>query len=205
MTIRKGPYGLYVQLGEPEGEGKEATKPKRSSIPDVYMLDEIDLELALGLLALPRDVGAHPEDGVVIQAGLGRYGPYVKHGTIYASLPDPRDVLTVGLNRAVTVLAEKGKGRRGRAAPLKELGNHPDDDKPVTVHDGRYGPYVKHGKINATIPKDTDPDKMTLEVAIELIAVRADKAKAAKKTAKKKTAAKKKAAPNKADAAPGAE
>ena len=205
VTIRKGPYGLYVQLGEPEGEGKEATKPKRSSIPDVYMLDEIDLELALGLLALPRDVGAHPEDGVVIQAGLGRYGPYVKHGMIYASLPDPRDVLTVGLNRAVTVLAEKGKGRRGRAAPLKELGKHPDDDKPVTVHDGRYGPYVKHGKINATIPKDTDPDKMTLEVAIELIAVRADKAKAAKKTAKKKTAAKKKAAPNKADAAPGAE
>ncbi len=222
VTLRKGPYGLYVQLGEPEGEGKKATKPKRSSIPDGYSLDEIELELALGLLALPRDIGPHPEDGVMIQAGLGRYGPYVKHGTVYASLPDPREVLTVGLNRAVTVLAEKGKGRRGRAAPLKELGNHPDDDKPVTVHDGRYGPYVKHGKINATIPKDTDPADMTLEVAVELIAARAAKKKAApakkkttkkpaKKTAaKKKTTAKKKTAaktdsPESADTAPGAE
>ncbi|MEK9966417.1 MAG: type I DNA topoisomerase, partial [Rhodospirillaceae bacterium] len=222
VTLRKGPYGLYVQLGEPEGEGKKATKPKRSSIPDGYSLDEIELELALGLLALPRDIGPHPEDGVMIQAGLGRYGPYVKHGTVYASLPDPREVLTVGLNRAVTVLGEKGKGRRGRAAPLKELGNHPDDDKPVTVHDGRYGPYVKHGKINATIPKDTDPADMTLEVAVELIAARAAKKKAApakkkttkkpaKKTAaKKKTTAKKKTAaktdrPESADTAPGAE
>jgi DNA topoisomerase-1 len=222
VTLRKGPYGLYVQLGELEGEGKKATKPKRSSIPDGYSLDEIELELALGLLALPRDIGPHPEDGVMIQAGLGRYGPYVKHGTVYASLPDPREVLTVGLNRAVTVLAEKGKGRRGRAAPLKELGNHPDDDKPVTVHDGRYGPYVKHGKINATIPKDADPADMTLEVAVELIAARAAKKKAApvkKKTTKKpakKTAAKKKAAakkktaaktdsPESADTAPGAE
>ncbi|MEP4887303.1 MAG: type I DNA topoisomerase [Alphaproteobacteria bacterium] len=221
VTLRKGPYGLYVQLGEPEGEGKKATKPKRTSIPDGYTLDEIDLELALGLLALPRDIGPHPEDAVVIQAGIGRYGPYVKHGTVYASLPDPREVLTVGLNRAVTVLAEKGKGRRGRAAPLKELGNHPDDEKPVTVHDGRYGPYVKHGKINATIPKDVDPQDMTLEVAVELIAARAAKAKAApakkkpakkpasKKAAAKKTAAKKpaakKAAAKEADAAPSAD
>ncbi len=222
VTLRKGPYGLYVQLGEPEGEGKKATKPKRTSIPDGYTLDEIELELALGLLALPRDIGPHPEDAVVIQAGIGRYGPYVKHGTVYASLPDPREVLTVGLNRAVTVLAEKGKGRRGRAAPLKELGNHPDDEKPVTVHDGRYGPYVKHGKINATIPKAVDPQDVTLEVAVELIAARAAKAKAApakkkpaKKPTKKKAAAKKKstakkpaakkAAATKADPAPSAD
>ncbi|MBT3811154.1 MAG: DNA topoisomerase I, partial [Rhodospirillaceae bacterium] len=172
-------------------------------------------ELALGLLALPRDIGPHPEDAVVIQAGIGRFGPYVKHGTVYASLPDPREVLTVGLNRAVTVLAEKGKGRRGRAAPLKELGNHPDDEKPVTVHDGRYGPYVKHGKINATIPKEVDPQDMTLERAVELIAARAAKAKtapakkkAAKKPAKKKTAKKKtakKPAAKKADTAPSAD
>ena len=212
ITLRKGPYGLYVQLGEPEGEGKKATKPKRSSIPDGFTLDEIDLELALGLLALPRDIGPHPEDGVVIQAGLGRYGPYVKHGTVYASLPDPREVLTAGLNRAVTLLAEKGKARRGRAAPLKELGNHPDDDKPVTVQDGRYGPYVKHGKTNATIPKDVDPADMTLEVAVELIAARAAKSKASptkkratKKPAKKKTTAKKKTALKKANTAPSAE
>ncbi|MBS28578.1 MAG: DNA topoisomerase I [Alphaproteobacteria bacterium] len=215
VTLRKGPYGLYVQLGEPEGEGKKATKPKRSSIPDGYTLDEIDLALALSLLALPRDIGPHPEDGVVIQAGLGRYGPYVKHGTVYASLPEPREVLTVGLNRAVTVLAEKGKGRRGRAAPLKELGNHPDDEKPIAIYNGRYGPYVKHGKINATIPKDMDPESVSVEQALELIAAKAAKAKtkkapakkktAAKKKTTKKTAAKKKPGAKKADTAPSAD
>ncbi|MBO6784652.1 MAG: type I DNA topoisomerase, partial [Alphaproteobacteria bacterium] len=217
VTLRKGPYGLYLQLGEPEGEGKKATKPKRASIPDGYTIDEIDLETALKLLALPRDIGPHPEDGVVIQAGIGRYGPYVKHGATYASLPEPREVLTVGLNRAVTVLAEKGKGRRGRAAPLKELGNHPEDEKPITVHDGRYGPYVKHGKTNATIPRDRDPQEVTLEEAVELIAARvakqaekkkpAAKKKAApkkKSTAKKKTTAKKKAAAEKEEAADSA-
>jgi DNA topoisomerase-1 len=195
VTLRKGPYGLYVQLGEPEGEGKTATKPKRTSIPDGYAIEEIDLELALALLALPRDIGPHPEDGVVIQAGLGRYGPYVKHGTVYASLPEPREVLTVGLNRAVTVLAEKGKGRRGRATAIKDLGVHPEDEKPIAIYDGRYGPYVKHGKTNATIPKDQDPQTVTLQQAVELIAARAAKAGTKKKApAKKKTTAKKKAA-----------
>ncbi len=199
VTLRKGPYGLYVQLGEPEGEGKAATKPKRTSIPDGYTIDEIDLEVALALLALPRDIGPHPEDGVVIQAGIGRFGPYVKHGTVYASLPEPREVLSVGLNRAVTVLAEKGKGRRGRAAPLKELGNHPEDEKPITVHDGRYGPYVKHGKTNATIPKDRDPQELTLEEAVALIAARIAKQaeKSGKPVAKKKAAPKKKASAKK--------
>ncbi|MEK9795735.1 MAG: type I DNA topoisomerase [Alphaproteobacteria bacterium] len=195
VTLRKGPYGTYVQLGEPEGEGKAATKPKRTSIPDGYTIDEIDLEVALALLALPRDIGPHPEDGVVIQAGIGRYGPYVKHGSVYASLPEPREVLSVGLNRAVTVLAEKGKGRRGRASPLKELGNHPEDEKPITVHDGRYGPYVKHGKTNATIPKDRDPQEVTLDEAVALIAARIAKQaeKSGKPAAKKKAAPKKKA------------
>ena len=197
VTLRKGPYGLYVQLGEPEGEGKAATKPKRSSIPDGITLDEIDLELALSLLALPRDVGAHPEDGVMIQAGLGRFGPYVKHGTVYASLPEPREVLSVGLNRAVTVLAEKGKGRRGRAGPLKDLGVHPEDEKPVTIHDGRYGPYVKHGKTNATIPRDRDPQEVTLDEALELIAARVAKQGTGKPAAKKKAPAKKKPAAKK--------
>jgi len=203
VTLRKGPYGLYVQLGEPEGEGKKATKPKRTSIPDGFTLDEVDLALALSLLSLPRDIGPHPEDGVVIQAGIGRYGPYVKHGTTYASLPEPREVLTVGLNRAVTVLAEKGKGRRGRAGPLKDLGVHPEDEKPVTVHDGRYGPYVKHGKTNATIPRDRDPQEVTLDEALELIAARVAKQAAGKKKApaKKKPAAKKKTAAKKKPAA----
>ncbi|MEK9660739.1 MAG: type I DNA topoisomerase, partial [Alphaproteobacteria bacterium] len=183
VTLRKGPYGPYVQLGEPEGEGKAATKPKRSSIPKGFVLSEIDLAVALSLLALPRDIGPHPEDGEMIQAGIGRFGPYVKHGTTYASLPEPRDVLTIGLNHAVTLIAEKGKStRRGGAKPIRELGIHPDDEKPIGIYDGRYGPYVKHGKINATIPKDRDPAELTLDEAVKLIAERA--AKSGKKTSK---------------------
>ena len=195
VSLRKGPYGLYVQLGEADPEDKKAPKPKRSSIPKGIPSSEIDLELALGLLALPRDIGPHPEDGVVIQAGQGRFGPYVKHGTSYASLPEPRDVLTVGLNHAVTLLAEKGKSRGRGAKVLRELGNHPDDDKLVAIYDGRYGPYIKHGKINATVPKDRDLEALTLDEAVVLIAERAAKAK--KPAAKKKAAPKKKAAAKK--------
>ena len=194
VTLRKGPYGLYVQLGEADTEDKKAPKPKRSSIPKGIPSSEIDLELALGLLALPRDIGPHPEDGVVIQAGLGRFGPYVKHDTSYASLPEPLDVLTIGLNHAVTLLAEKGKSRGRGAKVLRELGNHPDDDKPVAIYDGRYGPYVKHGKINATVPKDRDLESLTLDEAVVLIAERAAKGKKGKKPAAKKSAAKKKVA-----------
>ena len=192
VSLRKGPYGLYVQLGEADPADKKAAKPKRSSIPKGIASAEVDLELALGLLALPRDVGPHPEDGKVIQAGLGRFGPYVKHGTRYASLPEPRDVLTVGLNHAVTLLAEKGHSRGGGAKPLRELGNHPDDDKPVAIYDGRYGPYVKHGRINATVPKDRDLEALTLEQAVVLIAERAAKGKRGKKPAAKNAAPKKK-------------
>ncbi|MCZ6839868.1 MAG: type I DNA topoisomerase [Alphaproteobacteria bacterium] len=194
VTLRKGPYGLYVQLGEADTEDKKAPKPKRSSIPKGIPSSDIDLELALGLLALPRDIGPHPEDGVVIQAGLGRFGPYVKHDTSYASLPEPLDVLTIGLNHAVTLLAEKGKSRGRGAKVLRELGNHPDDDKPVAIYDGRYGPYVKHGKINATVPKDRDLESLTLDEAVVLIAERAAKGKKGKKPAAKKSAAKKKVA-----------
>ncbi|MCZ6511751.1 MAG: type I DNA topoisomerase [Alphaproteobacteria bacterium] len=194
VTLRKGPYGLYVQLGEADTEDKKAPKPKRSSIPKGIPSSDIDLELALGLLALPRDIGPHPEDGVVIQAGLGRFGPYVKHDTSYASLPEPLDVLTIGLNHAVTLLAEKGKSRGRGAKVLRELGNHPDDDKPVAIYDGRYGPYVKHGRTNGTVPKDRDLDALTLDEAVVLIADRAAKGKKGKKPAAKKSAAKKKAA-----------
>jgi DNA topoisomerase-1 len=207
VSLRKGPYGLYVQLGEADPEDKKAPKPKRSSIPKGIPVADIDFELALGLLALPRDIGPHPEDGVVIQAGQGRFGPYVKHGTSYASLPEPRDVLTVGLNHAVTLLAEKGKSRGRGAKVLRELGVHPDDEKPVAIYDGRYGPYIKHGKINATVPKDRDLEALTLDEAVILIAERAAKAgkkPAAKKKAapKKKAAAKKKPAAKKKKAAP---
>jgi len=201
VTLRKGPFGLYVQLGE--GNGEE--KPKRVSLPKGLEPDAIDIDTALKLLALPRDVGPHPEDGEMIQAGIGRYGPYVRHGRTYVSLPDPGEVLTVGLNRAVALIAEKPK-RGGGAKALRELGNHPDDDKPVAVFEGRYGPYVKHARTNATLPKDIDPQSVTLEQALELIATRkakGDKGTAkrkptrAKKTPAKKPAAKKKAATKK--------
>ena len=134
------------------------------------------------LLALPREVGLHPETGKPITAGIGRYGPFVLHDGTFANLDSVEEVFSVGLNRAVTLIAEKmaGGGRRGgRAAPkaLKTLGDHPDGG-PVTVRDGRYGPYVNHGKVNATLPKDVDPQLVTLEQALELIAARAGKSPA---------------------------
>ncbi len=197
VTVRKGPYGVYVQLGE--AEGKE--KPKRVSLPKQMPPLEITLEQALGLLRLPRDVGAHPESGEMITAGLGRFGPYVKHGPTYKSLPADDDVLTIGLNRAVSLLAEAKPGR-GRAAPLKVVGQHPDDSQPVELYSGRYGHYVKHGKTNATVPGDIEPLEITLEQALPLLAARAAKSGGGKK----KAAAKPKASKAKsAKAANGAE
>ena len=176
----------------------------------------MDLEKGLRLLRLPRDVGAHPEDGQMIQAGIGRYGPFVLHAGTYANLPNADEVFDVGLNRAVTLLAEKragGAGRRGEATALKDLGAHPADGAPVRVLSGRYGPYIKHGATNANVPRGTEPQDVTLEQAVLLLAERAAKpstgkrkpAKAAKtaapkKTAAKKAPAKKKAAPKKANA-----
>ncbi|MEQ8403123.1 MAG: type I DNA topoisomerase [Roseitalea porphyridii] len=197
ITLRTGRFGPYVQ----RGEGKEA---KRTSVPKGWKPEEIDHEKALALLSLPRDVGAHPETGKMISAGLGRYGPFVLHDGTYANLESVEEVFSVGLNRAVTLIAEKKAkgGARGRgAAALKELGEHPEVGGPVTVHDGRYGPYVKHGKINATIPKGTDPMSVDLPKAVELIAARAEKAGkkvAGPSGAKKKATGKKKAAPKKA-------
>jgi DNA topoisomerase-1 len=145
-------------------------------------------------LSLPREVGAHPEDGEMIEAGLGRYGPFVKHGKTYANLQNIEEVFEVGLNRAVTLIAEKKANLRGRKAAqaLKVLGNHPETGDPVNVMDGRYGPYVKHQKTNATLPNGTDPETVTLERALELIA--AKEKKPARKKATKKKAAKKKSA-----------
>lgn len=187
VSLRDGRFGPYVQLGE-------EAKPKRASLPKGWDRAEMDLEKALRLLSLPRLVGAHPETGKDIMAGLGRYGPFVLHDGKYANLESVDEVFEVGINRAVTVIAEKAaSGGRGRGAPaaLKTLGDHPDGGA-VTVHSGRYGPYVKHGKINATIPKETKPEDITMDQAVELIAARA--AKAGKKpAAKKKAPAKKKA------------
>ena len=198
VTLRKGPYGYYVQLGEPEGEGKAKTKPKRASLAKGTDPATVDLEIALGLLALPRDIGTHPESGELIQAGLGRYGPYIKHGGIFISLKGDDDVLSIGMNRACELIAESPK----KAQP-KAIGEHPKDGKPITLRAGRFGPYVQHGTIRATLPKGTAEDDVTLDQAVELIAAKeAKNGKGAKKkaTPKKKTAAKKKAAPKKKSA-----
>lgn len=134
----------------------------------------------------------HPETGKKITAGIGRYGPFVQHDRKYANLENSDEVFTVGINRAVTVLAEKAAKGGGRSASaLKELGDHPDTGKPVRVLDGRFGPYVKHMKINATLPKDMDPAEVSMEMALELIAIKEAKGPAKKKSTKKK--AKKKA------------
>lgn len=195
VTLRKGPYGVYVQLGEPESK----QKPKRASLPRGMDAADVTLQKALALLSLPREVGKHPETGETILAGLGRFGPYLKHGDAYKSLGRDDDVLEIGLNRAVVVLAE-AKGGRKAAAPAKTLGEHPDGG-PVTLHDGRYGPYVQHGSVRATIPRDADKDAYTLEEAVPLLAAKAAKdAASGKKPAARKTAAKK-AAPKKEAAA----
>ena len=201
ITARTGRFGPYVQLGE-------EAKPKRASLPKTWSLQAMDLEKALALLSLPRPVGDHPETGKPIVAGIGRYGPFVLHDGAYANLESDDEVFSVGLNRAVAAIADKaakGPGRRGAAAALKELGEHPEGGK-ITVHAGRYGPYAKWDKVNATLPKGKEPEAVTLEEAIELVNERAAKGKkkpaakkktAAKKPAAKKPAAKKKPAPKK--------
>ncbi|MGA9603087.1 MAG: type I DNA topoisomerase [Methyloceanibacter sp.] len=193
VTLRTGRFGPYVQLGE--GNGKE--KPKRASIPKGTDPDSLELDRALALLALPREVGAHPETGKPILAGFGRYGPYVQHDGKYASLSSPEEVFEVGLNRAVSLLAEKAANRRPRGASvIKELGEHPELGGKVQVLSGRYGPYVKHGKVNATLPKDIEPEQTTLEQAVELIAARSTKGsgkKPAKSSSPSKTSGKKSA------------
>jgi len=175
ITLRSGRFGPYIQLGE--GKAKEV---KRAGIPKGWDPQEVDYEKALRLLSLPREVGEHPETGKMITAGLGRYGPFVLHDGLYANMESVEDAFTIGINHAVTLLAEKaakGGGRRGAAAALKELGDHPDGSGKVTVHNGRYGPYVKHGKVNATLPKDKEPEAVTLEEAVVLIAEKAAKGK----------------------------
>ncbi|WP_025029833.1 type I DNA topoisomerase [Nitratireductor aquibiodomus] len=197
ITLRSGRFGPYVQ----RGEGKEA---KRAGLPKGWSPDSIDIEKALALLALPRDVGQHPESGKMISAGIGRYGPFLLHDGAYANLESVEDVFSIGLNRAVTVIAEKkAKGGRGRSTPaaLKELGDHPDEGGKITVRDGRYGPYVNHGKVNATLPKGKEPMDVTLEEALELIAAKAAKGSKKKPAAKKKAPAKKATTTKKATAA----
>jgi DNA topoisomerase-1 len=171
VTLRSGRFGPYVQLGE----ALDGEKPKRSSIPRGVAFDDVDLERALALLSLPREVGRHPETGEPIVAGIGRFGPYVQHGKTYANLEAGDDVLVLGLNRAVTLIAEKqlkGPGARFGADPGRLIGEHPGGG-PVTVKKGRYGPYVTHNGVNATLPREKTPDSVTLDEAVVLLEARA--------------------------------
>ncbi|MDG6095079.1 type I DNA topoisomerase [Acetobacter sp. AN02] len=189
ITLRRGPWGLYVQQGEPDPEDKKA-KPKRASLPRGMTGETITLDQAVGLLSLPRLVGLHPETGEPIQASLGRFGPYVKMGAVYGSLDKDDDILTVGLNRAVDVLAKK-------LASIRTLGAHPKDSEPVVVRKGRFGPYVQHGQVVATLPRGSDMGEVTLDEALTLLAEKGKSLKprgGAKKTTTRKTTAKKAAA-----------
>jgi DNA topoisomerase-1 len=179
VSLRKGPYGFYVQLGE-SGNGEDEAgkakakakrkanakaKPKRTSLPAGVDPDDVDLERALAYLSLPRPVGRHPETGEEILAGLGRYGPFLRMGDRYASLKRDDDVLSVGLNRAVDVLANARQAK----SPAKSLGQHPRDGAPVTLRAGRYGPYVEHGRLRATVPSGTSADTLDLAGAVALL------------------------------------
>jgi DNA topoisomerase-1 len=209
-----GSYGPYVQLGDVSETNK---KPKRASLPKGTDKDSVTLDMAVSLLTLPRLLGSHPETGAKVQANLGMYGPYVVHdqgkvGKDYRSIKPPDDVLTITLDRALELLSQPkaARGRSKTATPLKELGAHPESGEPINVYDGRYGPYVKHGDINASLSKDESVENFTLQRALELLATKeaaggktsskskkstkttAEKSETAtKKTAAKKTTAKK--------------
>lgn len=190
VSIRKGPYGVYVQLGEEK-------KPKRSSLPKGTHHSTVDLEKALSLLALPREVGLHPETNLTIVANIGRFGPYLLHDGKYANLGPEDDVLTIGMNRAVTLIAEaaekkkNGGGRGGAPEPLKDLGAHPESGEKVVILKGRYGPYIKYAGKNITLPKEIAPEAATMESVLALLPAAGGKGGAKKKTPAKKAVAKK--------------
>ncbi|HEY9851846.1 MAG TPA: type I DNA topoisomerase [Leptolyngbyaceae cyanobacterium] len=195
IFVLLGTYGPYVQLGEVSEENK---KPKRASLPKGVNLEDVTLDMALGLLSLPRNLGVHPDTGSKIQAGLGRFGPYVVHdqgkdGKDFRSLKSTDNVLTIDLERALELLAEPKKTRGGKTSktkePLRELGTHPDDDEPVNIYDGPYGPYIKHGKTNAAIPEGESPETVTLEQALELLQAKASTKKSSSKSSKSTSSA----------------
>lgn len=206
VTLRDGRFGPFVQLGEGE-------KPKRSSLPKGMTPAQVDLDKALKLLALPRQVATHPESGEPILVSIGRYGPYVQHGKVYANLGPGDDVLEIGANRAIDLIVTKESGgggaRRGAADPGRPLGDDPESGKPIVVKAGRFGPYVTDGETNATLPRTVAAEAVTLEEAVELLKARraagpSKKAGRGRKAPAKKAAAKapaaKKAAPKKAAA-----
>jgi DNA topoisomerase I len=198
-----GPYGPYVQLGD---KTEENPKPKMASLPKGMKPQDVTMDIAVGLLALPRNLGVHPETGSKIQANLGRFGPYVVHdqgkaGKDYRSLKKEDDVLTVSLGRAIELLAEpkSGRGRSKNAKPLREMGAHPEDGEPVNIYEGPYGAYIKHGKVNASIPEGFTLESVPMDVAVKALEEKAGTKKkgrgakaesGTKKTTTKKTAAK---------------
>jgi DNA topoisomerase-1 len=194
ITVRRGPYGLYVQQGEPDPADKKA-KPRRTSLPRGLDGDSITLDQAIGLLSLPRVVGLHPETGLKMEAGLGRFGPYIKMGSIFASLDKDDDILAIGVNRAVDVIGRK-------MASVRVIGPHPKDKADIQVRKGRFGPYVQHGQVVANLPKTATMDDITLDQAIALLAERGKVLKPKGKNGKNGKA--KKAAPAKPAPAPKA-
>jgi DNA topoisomerase I len=211
IRVFKGRFGPYVQRGAVTDENK---KPPRQSVPKDWPAEELELDRALMLLSLPREIGPHPEDGIMVWANIGRYGPYIKHapstsdrGGTNANLESLDEVFTVGMNRAVQLLAEKvaSRGGRGKAAkPIREMGEHPDLGGDVNIMEGKYGPYVKWEKVNATIPKEVEPADLTMERAVELIEEKLAKSPAKRKAATKKAPAKKAAAKKPAAKKPAA-
>ncbi|SFT00162.1 DNA topoisomerase I [Sulfitobacter marinus] len=211
IRVFKGRFGPYVQRGAVTEENK---KPPRQSVPKDWPAEELELDRALMLLSLPREIGPHPEDGIMVWANIGRYGPYIKHapstsdrGGTNANLESLDEVFTVGMNRAVQLLAEKvaSRGGRGKAAkPIREMGEHPDLGGDVNIMEGKYGPYVKWEKVNATIPKEVEPADLTMERAVELIEEKLAKSPAKRKAATKKAPAKKAAAKKPAAKKPAA-
>jgi DNA topoisomerase-1 len=183
ITLKKGPYGHYVQLGADSGE----LKPKRVALPRSMKSADVDLNSALRLLALPRELGRHPETGEPIVAGIGRFGPYIKHGAVFKSLTPDDDVLTIGVNRAVVLLAEPTAQRRPGPRLLRELGEHPDGGT-VALYAGRYGPYVSHDGVFASLPRTADPDTFSLEQAVPLLLVQRQKGKGKPRRSRKSAA-----------------
>ncbi len=180
IVLKKGPYGFYLQVGP----DSKTEKPKRVSVPKNIAPDDMNIEKALGLLSLPRQIGKHPETDKVITAGIGMFGPYLRHDGKYTSLKED-DIMTIGINRAVTVIAENQKG--AAAEPLRTIGKHPKTGEEIKVFSGRYGPYVKHQKVNASLTKEMTVEGVTIEEAVDLLEKQAGKKKApAKKRGKKK-------------------
>ncbi|HEY9862505.1 MAG TPA: type I DNA topoisomerase [Candidatus Obscuribacterales bacterium] len=199
IYLRIGPFGPYVQLGD---LGETNAEPKRASLPKGVSMDDVTLEMAVGLLSLPRTLGTHPETSGRIQAGLGRFGPYVVHdqgkeGKEYRSLKAEDDVLTIPLDRALELLAEPKAGRRGARSkskePLRSLGAHPADEEPINIYDGPYGPYIKHGKTNVSVPEDQAVESVTLEAALELLGTKESTSKSGRKSTKAASGTKKSA------------